>query len=514
MTIHRAQRWRARRPRLSRIRSVLATVVATALAATTTVTAAVPAAAVPASAPALGTAAAGHLSLTGPLAVSPPTPTADQPTTISFAVTNDGGASISVPLFLAGVRDAANANRDFPASPAVTLQPGQSYGYQQSRTLVAGPYTAWPAYYDGTNWIELGAHTSFTVAGTCPAVGSFGGGAWPPACWRPYASTSAFNQPVPAAPAVRANSATIVAYLLNTIARVPYPNNVTVPLNGGSGWPTYWARPTDPVFTLHTTDFGGCPDVEGAAIRVPAGAEPQGGSDPTVNPLTNDRHLTVIDQATGWEYDLWRVQATSPLPAGGGTLAIGCGGRSRIDGSGVSATTTAGTGSGLSNLAGRSRAEEVQSGTINHALTVTVNCVSAQPAPPATRPDQLCSSLGLDNTQAPAMGAWLQLNMTTAEINASTVPRWERPWLQAMATYGMYINDTGAQGYFAVQTESGNQYTSLGSSDQWLTWANANSGQAGWSFYNPDQDWVGHWTGIDWTRLRVLCRPDDTGCPY
>jgi hypothetical protein len=51
---------------------------------------------------------------------------------------------------------------DFPASPPVTLQPGQSYAYQGSRVLAAGSYTGWPAYYDGAGWHELAAHTAFT----------------------------------------------------------------------------------------------------------------------------------------------------------------------------------------------------------------------------------------------------------------------------------------------------------------------------------------------------------------
>jgi hypothetical protein len=115
-------------------------------------------------------APAGHLALTGGLSISPANPTAGQPTTASFVVTNDGGSPVSVPYFLAGARDQANANRDFPASPAVTLQPGQSYTYQQSRTLAAGTYTAWPAYYDGTTWRELGNHTSFAVATGTPST--------------------------------------------------------------------------------------------------------------------------------------------------------------------------------------------------------------------------------------------------------------------------------------------------------------------------------------------------------
>jgi hypothetical protein len=87
----------------------------------------------------------------------------NQPTTASFTVVNDGGSVVTVPYFLAGNRNAVNANVDFPAGPQVTLAPGQSYTYQQSRTLAAGNYTAWPAYFDGSTWIQLADPSGYTV---------------------------------------------------------------------------------------------------------------------------------------------------------------------------------------------------------------------------------------------------------------------------------------------------------------------------------------------------------------
>jgi hypothetical protein len=98
------------------------------------------------------------------LTIAPTPPVADTPTTASFTVRNDGGSPIRVPYLLVGSRDAANANRDFPARGPVTLQPGDSYTYQASRALAAGSYTAWPAYYDGSKWHALGDRHSFAVA--------------------------------------------------------------------------------------------------------------------------------------------------------------------------------------------------------------------------------------------------------------------------------------------------------------------------------------------------------------
>jgi hypothetical protein len=88
---------------------------------------------------------------------------AGEPTTATFSVVNDGGSSGTIPYFLVGARTSSGGNVDFPASAPITLQPGQSYAYQASRSLPVGNYSAWPAYYDGTTWTELGEHSRFAV---------------------------------------------------------------------------------------------------------------------------------------------------------------------------------------------------------------------------------------------------------------------------------------------------------------------------------------------------------------
>jgi hypothetical protein len=107
----------------------------------------------------------GNLMLTSPLSLSPVAPRVNQTTTATFAVRNSGGQPISVGYFLAGGRDQSDGHVDFPVSPAVTLQPGQQYTYSASQSIAtAGKYTAWPAYFDGSNWIELAAmHSTFLV---------------------------------------------------------------------------------------------------------------------------------------------------------------------------------------------------------------------------------------------------------------------------------------------------------------------------------------------------------------
>jgi hypothetical protein len=106
----------------------------------------------------------GNVTLITGLALSPASPVVNQSTTATFTVKNTGGQPITVPNFVAGARDPSNANVDFPATSSVTLQPGAQYTYSASKSFATGGnYTAWPAYFDGTNWIQLASASSFTV---------------------------------------------------------------------------------------------------------------------------------------------------------------------------------------------------------------------------------------------------------------------------------------------------------------------------------------------------------------
>lgn len=101
----------------------------------------------------------GVATLTSPLALS----ASGSWVTASFTVSNTGGSPLSVEYFLAGARTSWGANVDFPGSAAVTLAPGRSYSYSGFRRLDPGSYSSWPAYHDGSDWIELTAHRSFTI---------------------------------------------------------------------------------------------------------------------------------------------------------------------------------------------------------------------------------------------------------------------------------------------------------------------------------------------------------------
>jgi len=312
-----------------------------------------------------------------------------------------------------------------------------------------------------------------------PGLGSFAAGAWPSGCWRPYSDASPFNRPIGADPRLVSNSQSIVSNVVGS-----GPANL-VAGDAGTRWdyshPIYWSRPSDPVFTIQCLEDWGTCDVEGMQVRVPDAARPAAGG---------DGHLTVIDQQSGWEYDLWQVRSK---PAGGGVLTASWGGRTRIDGDGLDSNATAAHYGGA---AGVIRAQELAAGRIDHALFLVVKCGSGGKVYPALGTGARCS----DTTNAPAMGSRFQLNMTDAEIEALAVPVWKKAILRAMAHYGMYFGDTGGPG-FGLQFESGASYTSFGVEDAMVGYARQigmkANGEGKYIFNVRD--------GVDWqSRMRVV----------
>jgi hypothetical protein len=306
----------------------------------------------------------------------------------------------------------------------------------------------------------------------------------PPACWRPYADTSPFNQEIPADPRVATNSPEVVKRLLG-FGPLQHLTAGDAGTANDYGRPTYFNYPSDPVFTVHCTEpWGVCP-VEGLEVRIPDAAHVPGGS---------DGHLSVVDQASGWEYDFWRVQSKPP---GGGELVAGWGGQTRIDGDGLGSYAVAAR---FGTLAGTLRADELLAGQINHALAISVHCDSGSFVYPASHSGWSCADAGLLTTDAPAMGTRLQLAMTPAEIDALAVPEYRKTVLLAMARYGMYVADTG--GTWGLVKESALVTTSFGLEDRWVRFAQS----VGAPFWAPDHRYaINLRDGVDWARyLRVI----------
>ena len=355
-------------------------------------------------------------------------------------------------------------------------------------------------------------------------------GQFPPASWRPYSKDSSFNRKLPANPRLMEKSALIVERLLGDLSRHKQPANLAVYDDGTGGWPTYWGTPTDPLYGV-SCKWGDCSAAH-LKGRAPAGAEIQGGNDVPKDDA-NDRHLTFVDQSTGTEFDLWHV-AITPLPAGGGTIITDWAGITRIDGdgrAGCAGGVCSGEGNAgrVGNLAGRVRFEELADAIarrsyVDHALAITIRCTDGTTVHPASTNVGLpCTDPGAHvpkgNRHAPPMGARFRLNLTRSGAAAdlaridgkamTKVPEWKKVFLRTLVVYGAIVMDTGTDFYFAWQTESGNQYTSMKVADPWLGFAraqtiNAASGKA----------YTDCWTGPPSTDFQVDCQHNPKGDGY
>ena len=332
--------------------------------------------------------------------------------------------------------------------------------------------------------------------------GTYSANNQPGACWRPYNDASPFNRRVGARTPLSADSARIVSTLLqggsvdDWIAGDPQRDG---------GVPIYWSSPSDPVVTLHCVKPWGHCGLEGLQIHVPAQAQPQGGYATQSN--DHDAHMTVIDQSTGWEYDLWNVNSRSDS-----TLNFGWGGKTRIDGDGRNSGAVA---ANYGTIAGPVRFAELQAGQINHALTMVVPCTDDY-VYPATGRGLTCAQAGFPSDYSIPMGAHFRLAMTKRQIKKAKLPAWKKAVVTALSTYGAYVSDTsGDRGQWGFERESTETYTAYGKPDPWLNFAKATGTPA--EDYNGNgypEYWMHLGDGINWGKLRVVdvCAAQGT-CP-
>jgi len=325
-------------------------------------------------------------------------------------------------------------------------------------------------------------------------LGGFSSTNLPSACWRPYNDSSPLNRAVPSNPPLAPGSAAVS----QALAGLGTPFNIGESRYLDGGHPTFWSQPSDPLVTLHAL-WSSSP-INGMQVRVPAQATPAGGFSFGSNwPDQHDSHMTIVDQASGWEYDLWNTQSMS-----NGVLTYTNGCRTRIDGSGLG---SCGVAANFGNLAGVIRLEELKAGHIDHALVASVPCVNGH-AYPVLDDNNNCGP----GSGTPKLGAHLWLDMTPAEIDALPIPAYRKTIAKALAKYGAYVEDSGND-HFGFNIESPQTYASFGHHD-WTDWAASVGGS---SYNTPDgmPAWHLSLDGIPLSsRLRVLdpCTADGS-CP-
>jgi hypothetical protein len=183
------------------------------------------------------------------------------------------------------------------------------------------------------------------------------------------------------------------------------------------------------------------------AYPFPQGIKVEG--DPGLNAgAGGDQHALVLEQATGGgACTLWEAFACWPVPGPGWI----CGNGASFDlGSNALRPDgwTSGDAAGLSVFAGLVRLEEVQAGSITHALRVTFNFIQETYIHPATH----AVSGHTNGPNDPPMGLRLRLkaSFNTAPYSGPTLVI-----LTAMKQYGLIVADIGTDWYFQGDSDDG-----------------------------------------------------------
>lgn len=257
---------------------------------------------------------------------------------------------------------------------------------------------------------------------------------------RLYATTSPFNQVIPANPALDPRSTNYVRMLSRSKSEKGFVLSV-------KEWtvPAYFAQPGT---ARHDVRISGQPpgghydpnfvhDVPRIMhdVPIPADARP--------DPM-EDAHLSVIDPATRCEYDLYGAELT----ASGWTAKW----------ANVTSTASSGIypfglstrGTGFAPLAGMIWPAELRSGRIDHALIFAFPYTRfGGPVYPANASDgktKLAAAL--------PQGARVQLD-PALDLSSLYLTPYERTIAEALQRYGMYLGDTGgALALYAVSPQS------------------------------------------------------------
>jgi hypothetical protein len=288
-----------------------------------------------------------------------------------------------------------------------------------------------------------------------------------PACFVPFSAVSPFNTPIPANATLAPDNAAVLAHMSRYAWSIDgSKSEFDFNPNALGTRPVFYATPSDPVMTVHCKNdagVGSCTgangfDTDGATLNVPAGAVPFANA---------DAHMTVIETATGKEYDFWDTSVS------GSTINAGVGAEVSVSGDGRGSQGDDGS---FALAAGLVRPAELAAGQINHALVVTVPCVNAKGAKGFAWPAQYgygspCGEGWSESpVGAPKMGQLLRLNMTAAQIQASPAPAWQKTIMTALSTYGAYIEDVdGIQAAgIDILTQGGSSWTDVGQPNPWF----------------------------------------------
>ena len=233
---------------------------------------------------------------------------------------------------------------------------------------------------------------------------------------RLYSSTSFWNTPIPASPAIDPNSANMI----NT-SLAAYGGSANFAPTNDWGKAIAYANAVSTLWNVACTLYDCGTSV---TFHIPSYAQPTTGS---------DHHLIVINPSSNAELDMWLASPSWSAgsryltnPTGWGAICAQgqhCGGA---------------VAAGYDAFGGVVRPEEIAQGHIDHALFFTSPYTRAgYIACPATHTDGVAN-----DPNALPEGARIQLD-PSFNVDAQPWPRWKKVIAHALQTYGAYLGDTG-----------------------------------------------------------------------
>jgi hypothetical protein len=261
---------------------------------------------------------------------------------------------------------------------------------------------------------------------------------------------SVFKRPIAANPPLHLRSKAIVARLV--AASSGYTDMRNDAAGGDWSYPIYVTTASDPAYTVKCTKPWGRCNVQDTIVHIPAYAKVEHG---------DDGHIDIVDLATGYEYNFWQAGDARGNPhISGHTLSISWGGRTKLGGNALDAE---GNHAGYAASALALYPAEILAGHIDHSLGLDVPCADE----PTVFPAILHATDGPCNApDSPYYGMLIQLNMSDAEIDALDTSRYDKVIKKALAHYGAYVYDIGADN--SLLALSYLTYTTQGLADPWL----------------------------------------------
>jgi hypothetical protein len=244
----------------------------------------------------------------------------------------------------------------------------------------------------------------------------------------PFPADNAWNQDISTAP-VDPNSAAIIDYIGATTPL--HPDFGAGLYDGQSIGIPYDVVSGSPLVTVKYTAYGS--ESDPGPMPVPKNAPIEG----YPKPGNGDRHVLVLDRDNCWLYELY-----SSYPQNNGSWDAGSGAVwDLLNDEQRPYTWTSADAAGLSVFAGLARYDEAASGTIQHALRLTLQNSGNAFTPPASH-----WAGNSSNQYAAPMGMRMRLQ---ASFDISSYPPQAQTILAALKKYGTIMADNGSSMYIS-----------------------------------------------------------------